>query len=59
MESLLFIIDACAIVAVVFFSLKNDLRPPGTPQVGLFRYDEEPVARSRAKPRWRERTGRR
>ena len=41
MESLLFIIDACAIAVIVFFSLKNDTLRPGMPQIGLFRATED------------------
>ena len=38
MESLLFVIDAIVIVAVIFSSVKNDKLRAGMPQAGFFRF---------------------
>lgn len=51
MESLLFMIDACVMVAVVFFSLKNDTLRSGARQIGLFRITDGAAPSAEAQPR--------
>jgi hypothetical protein len=40
MEVLLLAFDCLALFILVFFSVKDDRRPPGTPSTGPFRYIE-------------------
>ena len=40
METLVFLVDAVAIVLLVLFSLRDDRTKPGTPTTGLFRFNE-------------------
>jgi hypothetical protein len=44
MEAILLLGDIIALVLVVIWSARNELLPPGSPSVGLFRYPE--VARA-------------
>ncbi len=37
MEALLFLLNSIAIVVVVYMGLRDDRRPPGTPQASVFR----------------------
>jgi hypothetical protein len=37
-ESLLFVLDTLIVLLLVFWTVRNDRRPPGTPSRGLFRY---------------------
>ena len=43
-ESLIFILDAIAVLTVIYMGVRDDRRSPGTPQKSLFRTkDYEPV----------------
>jgi hypothetical protein len=40
MEAIFFAIDIVGMVLVLYWSIVNDKRPPGTPTTGLFAYRE-------------------
>lgn len=37
MEALLFLLNSVAVVVMVYMGLRDDRRPPGTPQASVFR----------------------
>jgi len=53
METTFFLLDAFAITLLIYNSLQNEKRPPGSPPVGRFRYSETRVAEhTRPVPEW-------
>ncbi len=60
MEAVTFLLDAIALVALIYMGFRDDRRPSGTPQTSLLRMAEPPAAKAPVEPGsgWRDRAAR-